>query len=192
MKIISKYKDYYDHLQGVYGVDPIIVLDRTEYYPQPYPPSEYSKIALYICDYKVEGIFLKGEYRFGDAIKEFSTDKYISVERNIREKSYAIQGHDPSRPWNSIYVLKKPELVEQNSPNEMLSCPILLWVNSNKYKKFPILKELNLVKLLPAHDIWIMLSDWIGKDRGIINKQTDKEKIISNGFDLKKSFRHRK
>ena len=28
MKIISKYKDYYDYLTGIYGVDDKIVLDR--------------------------------------------------------------------------------------------------------------------------------------------------------------------
>ena len=27
MKIISKYKDYYDYLQGIYGVDEKLILD---------------------------------------------------------------------------------------------------------------------------------------------------------------------
>jgi len=28
MKILGKYKDYYDYLQGIYDVDPLLVLDR--------------------------------------------------------------------------------------------------------------------------------------------------------------------
>ena len=28
MKILGKYKDYYDYLQGVYGVDPLLTFDR--------------------------------------------------------------------------------------------------------------------------------------------------------------------
>ena len=28
MKIIDKYKDYYDYLQGIYGQDPLAVYDR--------------------------------------------------------------------------------------------------------------------------------------------------------------------
>ena len=35
MKIISKFKDYYDFLQGIYGVDPLLVLDRTKGTPNP-------------------------------------------------------------------------------------------------------------------------------------------------------------
>ena len=33
MKIISKYKDYYDYLSGIYGEDPLKVLDRREVDP---------------------------------------------------------------------------------------------------------------------------------------------------------------
>jgi hypothetical protein len=31
MKILSKYKDYYDYLTGIYGEDPLIILDRRSY-----------------------------------------------------------------------------------------------------------------------------------------------------------------
>ena len=33
MKIISKYKDYYDYLSGIYGEDPLKILDRREVDP---------------------------------------------------------------------------------------------------------------------------------------------------------------
>ena len=32
MKIISNYKDYYDHLTGIYGVDPLVVYDRRSHF----------------------------------------------------------------------------------------------------------------------------------------------------------------
>lgn len=34
MKIISKFKDYYDYLVGIYGEDPLLVFDRRENNPQ--------------------------------------------------------------------------------------------------------------------------------------------------------------
>lgn len=53
MKVISKYKDFYDYLSGIYGEDPLIVLDRRE--GGVYKPSFQNKIVLYIGGYKIEG-----------------------------------------------------------------------------------------------------------------------------------------
>jgi len=73
-----------------------------------------------------------------------------------------------------------------------IECPILLSINQS-YKPFhyPILKNFELSKVFPPEKIWIMLSEWLSKrkDPIIIDKRTDKEKILSNGFDLKTSFR---
>lgn len=61
MKIISKFKDYYDYLIGVYGQDPLKVLDRTKYktydknlinvYPRYSVPDEIyvDDIMVYFC-----------------------------------------------------------------------------------------------------------------------------------------------
>lgn len=30
MKIIDRYKDYYDYLSGIYGIDELVIFDRRE------------------------------------------------------------------------------------------------------------------------------------------------------------------
>ena len=48
MKIISKYKDYYDYLVGTYGEDPKLILDRREGFILSKDSTE-CKYQLYIC-----------------------------------------------------------------------------------------------------------------------------------------------
>ena len=59
MKIISKYKDYYDYLQGIWGMDEKLTLDRTEYTTTPSLKSSLSHphlsiVRFYICGWVVE------------------------------------------------------------------------------------------------------------------------------------------
>ena len=83
--------------------------------------------------------------------------------------------------------------MESNHPSTKIDCPIL-FVRKNpyghdEYEIFPILKDYNVGKVISPERIWIMLSEWLAKEKPIENKQTDKEKIVSKGFDIKTSFR---
>ena len=58
-----------------------------------------------------------------------------------------------------------------------------------------ILSDFKLIKALPAHDIFTQISSflaWLKDNPEIPNKQSNEEKLLSHGFDKKKSFRHRK
>ena len=50
MKIISKYKDVYDYLTGIYGEDPLLILDRREFDINRISASQFynTKIQLFI------------------------------------------------------------------------------------------------------------------------------------------------
>jgi len=64
MKIISKYKDYYDFLQGTFGIDEKLILDRTKFHK--IELSDYDKITLVIGDLVIEGLFVDGSvFAFG-------------------------------------------------------------------------------------------------------------------------------
>lgn len=64
-------------------------------------------------------------------------------------------------------------------------------INQNsRFKKFPILKDYNIASVMDADTIYCLLIDFLSKDRTVINPLTDKQKIVSNGFDLKSSFRN--
>lgn len=78
MKIISKYKDYYDYLSGIYGIDEKIVLDRT--ISKNSPNVEFyshwnRKIVLYIAGYVIECLCIDGKFYYGEDLKEFEIPK---------------------------------------------------------------------------------------------------------------------
>lgn len=190
MRIISKFKDYYDHLVGMYGVDPKLVMDRTSYYNLPYIPSDNTKVTLSVCDYEVEGLWVKGKVLYGEELIPHINKKYKNCERDEYEHYYIFL--PGASLWNHIKILKKPTKRE-NSPNITYNCPILVWDGLRKeWLKHPILKEYQFYKVYPAKEIWLLLSEWLGKrlDSERPDNQTNKEKIISHGFDPKISFRN--
>jgi len=77
MKIITKrsQKDYYDFLIGVYGEDPLIVLDRTKNDKLPYSISNDVVVRFYIGGYLVEGYKINDSYYYGENLHEFGDDK---------------------------------------------------------------------------------------------------------------------
>ena len=87
MKIISKYKDYYDYLQGIYGIDNNLILDRIKFSPISY---EYDNtiITLYICDYKIQGVdfyqYNCGKFLSSNTIPD--TESVVSVLDKIYDK----------------------------------------------------------------------------------------------------------
>lgn len=188
MRIISKYKDYYDYLSGIWGIDEKLVLDRTEYHTIPYSPAEYTLIRFFICDFQIEGMYINGRYLFGEELEPYISTKYKYMKG---DDVYYI--HNPiTSIWSYIRVLKKP-LKLKSSPNIQLDCPILLSAGEKdkKYEKFPILKEYSFHRVYPAEEIYLMIIEWLGKRKDIQapDNQTDKEKIVSHGFDTKTSFR---
>lgn len=203
MKIISKYKDYYDYLQGIYGVDEKLVLDRTKFtktvtFDSTY--QQYKIIKFYICDWLIEGVIYNNKLLFGKDIKQIAynyndnpeynrwnykkdTDEYYQIynSMNLNKYSYSIEK-----------VLKEPQKLSENkSINIKVNCPIIIEILKKDYGMFPILKDYNLVDVFSPQDIWIMLSEWIAKsnDKQIVDNRTDVQKLEGKGFDSKTSFR---
>ena len=103
MKIISKYKDFYDYLSGIYGEDPLIILDRREgRVVKEHMSAE--KIILYIGGYKIEGYnpkpnsthYNNGKIYWGDELK--AIDEYNSLEESYwrARTKYRV---DPTRKY---------------------------------------------------------------------------------------------
>ena len=192
MKIISKYKDYYDYLVGVYGEDPKLVLDRRNGDPTPYM-SERSKFSLYIGGFRVDGILVDKEFYYGEDLKKFP-HRELKSYTHLNEKDYeignAIYLQDGLSRFSSSFstVLIK----DQGNINILMNCPIVLEQFSKK-SKFPILSLLNLQKFLPPEKIFLILSDWLSsqitESEKLIDKRNDTLKLESKGFDKKTSFR---
>jgi len=211
MKIISKFKDYYDYYQGIYGMDAKLTLDRTEFYKQTFEPSDYSVHRFWVCGWLVEGMYLKGQYYYGEDIENLDL---IDNPRKLKFRPHLIHYYEVKTPKSFRYnidILKYPlqfkdvprnldyfkPIVKIECPNDKLECPILYKsvfgndvFDSSLFSKFPILSDFQFYKVFTDFQMWTMLTEWLGREKKIENNQTNNEKILSNGFDLKTSFRH--
>jgi len=224
MKIISKYKDYYDYLQGVWGMDEKLTLDRTDYSVTPnFKESvcpHLSIVRFYICGWVVEGLYYQekwnkeGVFLYGEEILRELSDRVIDTNNKrtwMDDPRYYVV--DPfNEREHYIYVLKQPvkyfdldhnpkgyyqEKRAVECPNEASNCPILIEEKPQKKKyglpncdRFPILRDYHIHKIYDPQTMWLMLGEWLGRVKDIPNNQTNEEKVVSNGFDAKTSFRN--
>lgn len=228
MKIISKHKDYYDFLMGIYGVDEKIPLERKGEVSLGVEHDNYDRVWFSIADTLIEGIFFDGKWRYGDEIldvipgcreKTEDTRKNYAKWKPSVNKSYhntyaqkALSGmycyysvKNEKGWWRGNEICKeKIKVSEEESVNVKLNCPIVGICRGHKnsynssdfelaeYLKYPVLKDYDLAGFLPAHDIWVMLSEWIARERykeGKTDILDNTQKILSHGFDKKTSFR---
>lgn len=191
MKIISKYKDYYDYLQGIYGVDEKLILDRTEFTPLKYIPSFTQVVTFYIGEWQIDGLWKDGKIYFCDEIEQFSNQKQFNPFKQFNIEEYWII---PRGKWcEQLYCLKKPKYLGDKSITWAENYPILYKTNTSLCKS-PILNEFGFHKVFNPHEIWVILSEWLGKqitkNEPVVPVGDDKVRILSAGFDLKTSFRH--
>ena len=194
MRILSKYKDYYDYLVGKWGMDEKLILDRTEF---EIPYISDGAIHLYICGMRLDGYKKDDKFYYLEELEQFDVrnekkyNRYYWLNKNPDDDYVVI--HDGKSTGRLNKVIK----IDENCYNEKLNCPILIRSVFGKAKiegqgsfsKFPILKELRVQSAIKPEDMWFMLSSWLSRNKDIPNTQTDKEKIIGHGFDYKLSFR---
>jgi len=197
MKILSKYKDYYDYLSDIYGVDPLLVLDRREFDVIPSCDNEFIK--LYICGYIIELYCKDGKFYCGDKLWQFDSPnkpihsyKYSKSELKklvyIEDEKYGSY----SRRFEGTYI--DPRIrIDHEEFNNKYDCPILLQGPYKDFHKYPILSELDIASFIPPEDMFKTISNWLSNKITIkenhIDNRSNNEKILSNGFDIKTSFR---
>lgn len=193
MKIISKYKDYYDYLSGIYGIDEKLVLDRRNYTPLTYVPSVMSTDIILIGEYMIHGLWIDGKFLLGDAIEPYANqdrEQYYWTESKYNKSEYWVI---PDGRMSNLYCLKDVKFLGDNSPTWKHDCPIMLGYHDPS--PFPILKDYNVGSLISPERIWLMLSEWLSKRITKFEEHVEPSndiKIINSGFDLKESFRKRK
>jgi hypothetical protein len=224
MKIISKHKEYYDHLAGIYGIDEMMVYDRRSEFVME-KPTEFSTSSKDINTYVFAicgNIYVIYYYM----------DKFYHTPEELIELDIALD-KDGKKPLNylhkeyrSKYYADKPALVRAqtayNSNNKIktnvnndLRMPVLISVGfpcskesayeyksgknerlaDKTYWRLPLLSDFKFGKYLAAEEIYkeiYTFISWLKDHPEIPNNQTDKEKILTHGFDLKDSFRNTK
>lgn len=206
MKILSKYKDYYDYLTGVWGEDPKLTLDRREF--DTIELVENAVYFIYIGNFIIEGFCRNGTIHFGEKLKEFETvDEYrsnrkeylnkvrintpIEYSRSYKGRRYGGTHYDTK--WvNTLIVEGKgkltvaeccPIIVQQESPNTS---------SIVKTYKYPKLEEIGLPSFVDATDVYRMIVEWLAKrvdETELTTSTTNEQKIENKGFDAKTSFR---
>lgn len=200
MKIISKFKDYYDYLAHIYGVDDNIVLNRNPVNK----PVDYKGFSLTDPD-------------IGD-VSEFE-NKYIGWRTDDgRYISFLlVAGHvfalSPDRvilpeSYSKGYWMRKsyfPGMFDESTFKTLkkFNRPILEirpdgWREIKAVDKWPNLADLGIPRYIDADTMYKTLYNFIQQELTVnpdempeTTRLTDKEKIETHGFDKRISFRHR-
>lgn len=209
MKIISKHKDYYDYLQGIYGIDEVMVYDRRVDRPYRFEDiiitdhNEITTIRFAICNKIFVLFYYDGKfYHTPEERLELHNLKYKSNNIPTWQRSYRYgYSHDIK---SAEYQYNKENC--NTDVNRILRQPVLVKVDycgefttiihgGKEHWNLPILDTFKLAKYITADKMYQDISAFIGwtKDHPEIpNNQSNDEKIISHGFDLKDSFRPNK
>jgi len=218
MKIISKFKDYYDYLIGIYGSDEKLVYDRrfehlitADSLNLSGTDEKPASIRISICNTKYDFYYYKGNWYhtpgelarmnvliYGEPDLSAKYSRYRSSYGDAAESFYdeKVRYTDVNtKSREPILISCTPDLYRSGSPMLDLSGDQVVY-ESNKVKYgVPILKEFPLPKYLGPGEIYNSISlflGWLNDNPEIPNTQDDKEKILSHGFDLKNSFRPNK
>lgn len=216
MKILSTFKDYYDFMVSKYGVDTKIIYNRvpeekesvgwrkTGMYKPPHMgyPESVEEYVIHFCGKMFFVYYVFGDWFFGDGILDAEPEKYPEVIPNFYapyEQKYSLNTRNTTaviKHWQAQYkpkekgrywALPDDTRVTHGSPskrNDELKCPVVLGDHKDVR-----LSDFNFGKIVSPNEAFITISNWLSREKEVIDKQSDKEKIVSHGFDVKTSFR---
>ena len=218
MKIISKFKDFYDYKVAKYGVDEKLVYTRKTYCE--YFQILIGKISNINIDYRIsEDDFnknLKNDIKPIDEknihkilfigeklIHLFSTENGVYTHFDIKnEKKFNIFSKFGS-DWDNLLSFNRKKLITYDIDKDdvILNEPMLLieLIGESKSSRYlyiykftynPVLSKLGVY--IDEDFIWQSLVEFLSNKRSekeISPEVSNENKILSKGFDLKTSFR---
>lgn len=217
MKILSKYKDYYDYLTGVYGEDPLIVLDRRNHIQPDWTFNHRhgyinepisTKYTLFIGGWLVDFIHYGNQFYYGEDVLNIPDLKlkenyYLGFNENIysnelRNDFWIFHQDGNSNP---LKIFKNPIKIDFNV-NFLEIITLIKFDYNYKLEKYdcilicPYLKlsDIQLNKFISAETIYQWIYDYISesnsKKEQHLDLRTDTQKLEGKGFDKKISFRN--
>lgn len=211
MKIISPYKDYYDSLVHVYGTDPLVVYKRNKIENTTVTTKNniFRNYINWPLNWKIKHFVIAGRYYLLVKTDNVSWHLFNSAEYLQNKKGFNLTS-------NSYYAeleekAKGSELPELVDISKQVNAPVFSISKSVNYlsgtrssyqfeihEYVPKLADYgfgNIIKPeIMYQDIMHFLSNVLKENPDtkppVIIK--DKDLIVSKGFDLKQSFRHRK
>ena len=213
MLILGKYKDYYDYLCGIYGIDKDIVYDRSEatllgkectlheelFTKRKLYNDKAKKMAnRWITNEYGKDIFTKvptGQIlayviEIGYTHYLFEIERYLDENDNVQIDVEFVMSFDVDK--------KKSE-----APISLIPCQYtrhLFFSSERKVSSYnikqeiknPILKDTYIPSFIDPTEIYDKVYNYLIsiREKPIIDKRNDVQKLESFGFDKKSSFRH--
>lgn len=176
MRIIGGKRDYYDHLVSYYGFDDHITYDRRPFKEVSFKGRD--RFLFYICGKIVPLIKKDNQFIFNPKDSRLSNGWHKGsgwhFERDWMEKWY-------DRQTKVNVEMRQPVLCSGDD----------FGMGETKYF-IPCLADFGFAAKIEAHKMYERIYaflGWLKDNPEPPNTQTDKDKIISHGFDLRSSFR---
>lgn len=198
MRIISKYKDYYDYYQGIFGMDKSKVYDRRgitkmDLLPKQFEPNE-TEIDFYICGIKYRMLLYNGVlYHTPEEMKELNNlllEQTLPYRRHIDGINFSFWHPRDDTRYQLQYDIHNGI---KTNVNHKLRQPVLYTNNASKDNfKTPLLTDFNFHKIMDAKELYIEIETflgWLVDNPPLPDEQTNVGKIEGHGFDKKSSFR---
>lgn len=214
MKIYSRFKDYYDYVEHLYGGDPKLIYSRDtvgfksfSYYEDTHTYPRFYSLYNEIGTYEYAGLSICGKFYILYR-KAYSFDEYKIVEDGFSNIEY---GKHLTRYFNNLSRSNyKKGIYYQCLDNASRECgqPVFLFkldrgtssgiFSINIDNLVPKLGEIGIGSLIKPVQIYQDIAYYIsnvinhGVDIHPPTQVQDKDRIVQHGFDLKQSFRHRR
>lgn len=190
MKIICKFKDYYDFVAGIYGTDKTIVYERIHSAIENFSGGKWSKVplndkwfSLDRVDYRLLAVC--GKVYF---IAKYNDDFYFGQQANcLLDKIYDKWGKSDFKRRIGLHNT-------ETDLNNIQNCPILLCKTDCYCKLYAVGKNVRLSdysfgSIVEPLTVFTQISEFLTRQSEIVDDRTDFQKNQAFGFDPKISFR---
>jgi len=213
MKIISKIKDYYDFLVSKWGIDPKVVYVRngkritdTDTYDLYVDPKKCKNWAIDKSSVFFEGA--NGELLTKGARKMRIVDSWTHIAIIWAGDKMYVFGITAYKKYDKDEFASKMELLSDNEvkryfrsqPLRDSKAPVVYALYDNTYwsrgaiekVENPIIINSKFAKFMNPEEVFLGIYSYISKmnEKDIKDNRTNDEKIVSNGFDKRISFRN--
>lgn len=199
MKILSKYKDYYDFQIGVYGEDPNLLLDRRSGNAKIILHDD-TVVTLFVGNKVVQGVYNGNQFYLGKEVEQFKikNDSRRWIHRFLYNDELTFDFHRGNGTVHQvIYHIEFENIGSKLLPKYEKYCKdfaISMYMEDVGISPYPKLEALGINKIIDAKTLWNELSDFLSMKKQEVEKSVpigdDNLRIESHGFDLKTSFRN--
>ena len=212
MKIVSKFKDYYDHVANILGVDETLRYERGPVEPGMYNGVGYPETMIEIpVDRATIDKFNAARTPREQTMLPYLRQSDLRAWLYVGGKTMILNrevtkwhGHLPVE-FSPFWVDRRidtPEWIDYFA-NSFAEIPVFIVYTVQTYNMAlrisngaPVLSENGVPKFIPAMEAYSAIQTWLEnkrtRDDEPIPAASNEIKIVAAGFDKKISFRHRK